>query len=207
MCASETASVSWSGLPWCDFLPLARFLLAYIKLKFCENNNSISCWHWVLNCLFVMSALSSTHLTMSMYGRILGLAAIQCKNEQASFVIDASEDPCEPAVAITSIILGFSSSSRLYMPSQVVIPVSLLQAVSVYKGIISWSSELGDLPFFPIVSWILLCIVLCSLFLQFTNEVRFMTRKRWWESFKCWRHIKYTTLREMALDKHKTLFH
>ena len=63
---------------------------------------------------------------MSVYGRILGLTTIWCKNKQASSVMDTSEEPCEPAVAITSITLGFSSSSRLYMPSHVAIPTSLL---------------------------------------------------------------------------------
>ena len=112
-----------------------------------------------------------------MYGIILGFAAILCKNEQANSVMDATEELCEPAVALTSITLGFSSSSRFYMPSQVAIPASLLKVVSVYQGTIYFSSELGALPFFPIVSCILFCIVLSSPFLQFTSEVRIMIKK------------------------------
>ena len=87
---------------------------------------------------------------MYMYVRILGLASIRCKNEHASYVIDASDDPHESAISLTSIILGLSSLSRLYMPSQVVMLASLLQVVSVYKGVISLSSATGAFPFFPI---------------------------------------------------------
>lgn len=148
----------------------------------------------------MISALSSTHLTISVYGGILGLAVICCKNEHASSVIDASNDPRESTVAVTSITLGFYSLSKLCMLSQVVPPASLLQVVSVYKGIISLFSELRAFPFFPIIFWTLLCILLCSSLLQFTNEVGVMIRKRWRGSFKCRKHIKYITLREMALQ-------
>ena len=97
----------------------------------------------VLSFKFSICDINIIWYSMSLYVRIMGLAAILCKNEQARSVIDDVEDPCEPTVAIASITLGSSSSSKLYMPSQVVIPTSLLQVVSVYKGVISLSSELG----------------------------------------------------------------
>lgn len=163
-----------------------------MKFKFCENNEFISSWSWVLNCLFLISMLSSIHSTMSVYGRILGLTAIRCKNEQASSVMDTSKELCEPAVAVT---LGLSSSSRLYMPSHVAIPVSLLQVVSVYKGAISFSSELRALLFFPILRIHLYHFLFSIPAIHKWSESN--DKEGWWEGFKCRRRIKYTILCEM----------
>ena len=81
-----------------------------------------------------MSALSNIPLTISVQGRILGLAALRCKNEQANYATDASDDLDEPVVAINPITLGFISSNRLCMPSQVKISAFLLHVVSFCKG-------------------------------------------------------------------------
>ena len=129
---------------------------------------------WTLNCLLFISAFSSIHLIISVYGRILGLAAIRWRNEHASSSKDASEERCEPVTAATFIILGLSSSSSLYMLSHVDIPASLLQAVSVYKGAISFvfslALELWALFFFPISScvcvWIVLALRSCRLWVK-----------------------------------------
>ena len=126
----------------------------------------MSSWFLDLNCLSVISALSNTHLIMSVYGSILGVAAIQCKNEHASLVSEASDDLRESVVALTSIILGFSFSSRLYMPSQVDMLASLVQVVSVNKGVISLSSATRSFPFFPITFFTLLRILFFLLLLQ-----------------------------------------
>ena len=112
----------------------------------------MSSWLHDFNCLSLISALSNTHLTMSIYGSILGLVTIRCRNEHACSIIDASNDPCESVVALTSITQGFSSSSRLYMPSQVDMPASMVQVVFVNKAPSLFPQQLGLLLSFPLHS-------------------------------------------------------
>lgn len=49
------------------------------------------------------------------------------------------------------------------MPSQVDIPTSLVQVVSVNNGVISDFSDVGTLPFFPITVCVLFCILILKI--------------------------------------------